>query len=144
MKTKIIVSFLLFSLLTIACHKKSAPPSANLGEKAMEVTVDASADMSATGAAYSVENILIKGDVLSVFISHSGGCKDHTFELISNGMYAKSMPPQLSLCLKHTNNEDMCKKLILKELKFNISKIKYQGSKSLLVKLGDKSVNYEY
>ncbi len=106
------------------------------------VTVDAQADMSTTGAAYNVDSISVEGDVLSVFVNYSGGCKEHSFELLSNGMYAKSLPPQISVCLKHTNNEDNCRKLVMQELKFNIAALHYKGNGATIVKLGDKKVTF--
>ncbi len=150
MKTRIIASTLIMiSVLSLACHKKAMKQSGDSAPKAeaktaQEVKVDPAADMAATGSAYKLDSIALKGDVLSVFLNYSGGCKDHSFELVSNGMYAKSMPPQLSLCLKHTGNDDMCKKLVMQELKFDISKIKYKGSNSLTVKLGEQSAIYNY
>lgn len=145
MQKKTTVRSLAFILILVtACHNKSMTQSADTTPKTNEVKIDPATDMSATGAAYRLDSLSLNGDVLSVFVNYSGGCKEHTFELISNGMYAKSMPPQISLCLKHTNNEDMCKKLVVQELKFNISKIKYERSKSLVVRLGDKGLNYNY
>ena len=143
-KKIILVTAFVLSIVVAACHKKGMTKTADNSPKANEVKVDATADMSATGGAYKLDSLSLKGDELSVFVNYSGGCKEHSFELISNGMYAKSLPPQLMLCLKHTSNDDMCKKLVMQELKFNISKIKYQGGKSVVVKLGEKSVNYNY
>jgi len=105
-------------------------------------SVDPQADMSVTGAAYNVDSISLSGDVLSVFVNYSGGCKDHSFELISNGMYAKSMPPQVSVILKHTNNGDNCRKLVMEELKFNVAALRYNGGKTTVIKMGDKKVTY--
>ncbi len=144
MKKYCFTAFLFLCLLTSACHKKLITQPVESIPKTEEVKVDAGADLSATGAAYRIDSIGIVGDVLFVFVNYSGGCNEHSFELISNGKYAKSLPPQLSLCLKHSNNGDMCKKLVSQELKFDISKIKYQASKALEIKLGDKSINYNY
>jgi hypothetical protein len=84
----------------------------------------------------------VNENILSVYVNYSGGCKPHVFDLVSNGMYSKSLPPQISVCLKHANNGDACRKLIMRELKFDISKLKYAGNKTVVVKLGDKEVNY--
>jgi len=95
--------------------------------------------MTSTGAPYKVDSISIDGDILSVFVNYSGGCKEHTFDLVSNGMYAKSMPPQISVVLKHTNNGDNCRELVMKELKFDVSPLKYKGGNVTVIKLGDKT-----
>jgi hypothetical protein len=141
------ISLILFStlLLLTACHKKAMVQSNDAAADGLDkVIVDAKADMTATGNLYHIDSIRIQGNVLSAFVNYSGGCKEHSFELISNGIYDKSNPPQIALCLKHKSNEDMCRKLIMRELKFNISSIKIKGKKSLVVNLGSEHVTYTY
>jgi hypothetical protein len=145
----------LSSVLFIGCHKKplnkTADRSATVEKtenkqaaspEVKSAIVDAGTDMAASGAMYNVDSMTINNDTLSIFVNYSGGCKEHTFDLYSNGMYAKSLPPQLSLCLKHTNNGDACRKLIMKELKFNVSNLKYAGKKTVVLKLGENKVTY--
>lgn len=148
-KKLIAASFIVISMFSVACHKKATKQTDETTPKeeaktAQEVKVDPAADMAATGSAYKLDSISLKGDVLSVYVNYSGGCKDHSFELVSNGMYAKSLPPQLSLCLKHTGNDDMCKKLVMQELKFDISKVRYKTGSSVTIKVGEQSVAYNY
>ena len=146
---------LIVSVLLLSCHDKAATASANSNSAAAAgntkqadaatvkaVTVDPAADMTATGAAYTVDSISIKENILSVFVSYSGGCKEHAFELLSNGMYAKSLPPQISVVLKHTNNGDNCRELVMKELKFDVSALKYKSGNTTVIRLGDKKANY--
>jgi hypothetical protein len=149
---KIIV--LLFGTALIAassCHKKamvkeSGPTPETASPQQMnevkKATVDAGADMGSTGSAYKIDSLAISGNILSVFVNYSGGCKEHSFELVSNGMYAKSMPPQLSLCLKHSGNDDQCKKLVMQELKFDVSELRYKPGNTVVLKIGDKKINY--
>ncbi len=96
---------------------------------------------------FKLESIQCDGDVLLVNIQYSGGCKDHSFELITNGIYLKSMPPQLMLTLEHQNNGDVCRELINKTLAFNVSGIQYKGSNELWLKVNGekgKEVLYTY
>ncbi len=148
------ISATLFS----SCHKKqinqttsspasvavepTKPPQEAALPEIKNAIVDAETDMANTGAMYTVDSIKINNDTLSVFVNYSGGCKEHSFDLYSNGMYAKSLPPQLSLCLKHTNNGDACRKLVMKELKFTINNLKYPGKNTVVLKLGDKKATY--
>ena len=120
-------------------EEKQETPPANEVKNAI---VDTETDMANTGSIYRVDSMKINNDTLSVFVNYSGGCKEHSFDLYSNGMYAKSLPPQLSLCLRHTNNGDACRKLIMKELKFTINNLKYQGKNTVILKLGDKKATY--
>jgi hypothetical protein len=144
-----ILSIILFS----ACHHKEMAKTtdavkttnvANPVSATKEVTIDPSADMAATGAMYQNTGFEIKGDTLVLTVQYSGGCKEHNWELVSNGMYAKSLPPQISVCLKHTNNGDACRELKIQELKFNISKLKNPSGKTVVVKMGENSARYSY
>ena len=140
-------------VLFFACHKKSSNKSQVIAKEAVKsepkidstiknAIIDTQIDMATTGAFYKIDSIKINEDILSVFVNYSGGCKTHSFDLYSNGMYAKSMPPQLSLCLKHNNNGDNCRGLLLQELKFNVSNLKYAGKSTVVLKLADKKVTY--
>lgn len=146
------IIILLSVTLLLACHKKEMTssktivpvntPAANASSEIKNVIVDSNLDIAAIGGALTnVDSLAIKGDVLSIFVNYSGGCKDHSFDLYSNGMYAKSLPPKLTLFLKHTDNDDGCRSLINQELKFNISAVKYTSSLSL--KVGSKFIKYE-
>lgn len=150
--------FFLSAVLFFSCHKKqisqtntsSAVVSTEKSEtkataaqpEVKNAIVNAETDMTNTGSMYNVDSIKVTNDTLSVFVNYSGGCKEHSFELYSNGMYAKSLPPQLSLCLRHTGNGDACRKLIMQELKFNINNLKYPGKNTVVLKLGDKKATY--
>ncbi|MES2284928.1 MAG: hypothetical protein V4547_04505 [Bacteroidota bacterium] len=146
------IIILLSVTLFQACHKKEmagsktiAPvntPSPTASSEIKNVIVDSDLDIATIGGALTnIDSLAIKGDVLSIFVNYSGGCKDHSFDLYSNGMYAKSLPPKLTLFLKQTDNDDGCRSLINQELKFNISAVKYTSSLSL--KVGSKFIKYE-
>lgn len=161
MKKLVAFATLTISVLLISCHHKDAAASAGSNTAAAgttsasatgstkqteapvkAVTVDAATDMNATGAAYTVDSMSMNKNILSVFVTYSGGCKEHTFELLSNGMYAKSLPPQVSVVLKHTNNGDNCRELVMKELKFDVSALKYKSGNTTIIKMGDKRATY--
>ena len=140
------------SVLFSACHKKAmsasganAPANKTSSKTISEiknVIIDPKLDiMNIGGAAVNVDSLAISGDILSVFVNYSGGCKEHSFDLYSNSMYAKSLPPKLKLFLKHTNNDDGCRELINAELKFNVAATK--SGKSLSLQVGNKFIKYE-
>ena len=89
----------------------------------LEPTVDNSFTIPDGKPDYIIQSAEIKDSVLTINLSYTGGCKDHNFELMFNGMYMKSLPRKASLYLKHKSNGDICKKLILLELKYNLSSI---------------------
>ncbi len=148
-----IVTVFISVTLLVACHKKNISQSTSDTSKTVKqqakieiknAIVDPQVDMANKGAAYTIDSISIAGDILSVFINYTGGCKEHSFDLYSNKMYGKSLPPQLSLCLRHSDEGDACRELIMKELKFNVSNLKYPGKTTLILKIGDKRATYIY
>lgn len=148
MQKHFIIVILSSVTLLLACHKKEMSKKAVAHQTTSEniktapvikdAIIDPEADIMDTGGAYNIDSLQINADILSVFVNYSGGCKEHSFELYSRGMYGKSLPPQLSLCLRHNNNGDACNDLVQQELKFNIVKLKYSGKNTLILKLGDK------
>jgi hypothetical protein len=151
MKKYFFATIVLLPLLTAACYNKALTNSNKVSSTSAKqsstseiknVIVDQKTDLANLGGTnVNVDSLKIKGDTLSIFVNYGGGCKEHNFELYSNGAYAKSLPPKLTLYLVHTNNNDRCRELIMRELKFNISNIKY--TKSLSIKIADKYIMYE-
>jgi hypothetical protein len=87
-----------------------------------------------------IDSLTIQGDILSVFIAYGGGCKIHEFDLYAVSGPNSTVVPE-ALFLRHQNNGDQCRKLIMKELKFNIAKIK-PGSLQIQLSLGGHIINY--
>ncbi len=83
--------------------------------------------------AFTIKSHRLEGDILSLTVTYSGGCQEHTFELASNGAYAKSLPPQCRLRLIHDGNDDNCRSLIETKLKFNVKDLQYPGTKELVL-----------
>ncbi|MEI6489451.1 MAG: hypothetical protein WCP52_10840 [Bacteroidota bacterium] len=141
---------LLLGISLFACHQKEITKTdnnkpisnASTGDETKAVVIDASMDVSSTGAMYTIDSMKITGNILSIMVNYSGGCKTHEWELISNGLFEKSLPPKVAVCLKHKNNGDACRELVTKELKFNIAKLKSPNSKTVIVKIGDKQIRY--
>lgn len=69
---------------------------------------------------------VVTGDSLFLKVSFAGGCGDHNFSLISNGMLKKSLPPQLEvkLCDK---TDDSCEQLQTRDLVFDLSPFAPKG-----------------
>jgi iron only hydrogenase large subunit-like protein len=140
----------IFVLVLMACHSKKATvkecdsnvPVSITTTEISSVIINPKVDFANMNTACRVDSLSINGDVLSVFVNYSGGCKLHLFELYTDGMYAKSLPPQVTIFLKHIDNGDACRELIMQELKFDISKLKYPNQHTVVVKLGEKNIKY--
>lgn len=152
MQKTIVTGIILFIVLISACHKKTLVRSSkknnttvsavNDVSKIKDVIIDPLTNMNDTGASYIIDSVKVNNDIISIFVNYSGGCQTHSFDLHSNGAYGKSLPPQVSVCLKHISNNDGCRQLISEELKFNIAKLKYQGQKTVIIQVGNKQRVY--
>ena len=74
---------------------------------------------------------MIEGDTLTVSVSFSGGCKEHEFTLVTDGVFLESDPVQIGDCrLAHNANDDPCEAYPTEEHQFDLSIIKglYQSA----------------
>jgi hypothetical protein len=65
----------------------------------------------------------IDGDVLTLDLEFGGGCRDHDFQMISNGGFMESLPVQLRLFLRHDGNDDPCEALLHERVFFDLTPI---------------------
>lgn len=72
----------------------------------------------------TISAMRIEGDMLRLTVTHSGGCKDHTYQLYTSGAVMKSYPPQMTLHLAHNAHGDACRALITQDLTFDLSPLK--------------------
>lgn len=93
---------------------------------------------------FNVERMEMEGDRLLLAVSYSGGCEEHIFNLYSDGRYAKSYPPQLTLFLEHIDNNDRCRAMIQKELVFDITDAQYPGTSEVVIRLNNTEINTRY
>lgn len=95
---------------------------------------------------FTIQSLSLTHDVLTLVVNYSGGCKEHKFELFSSGNYAKSVPPQLNLFLKHTDNEDHCRKLVVDTLRFDVTPTRYDGQQEVVLRFNNtkQTLRYQY
>jgi len=131
--------------LNLGCKTKQATTSQTESkqEKVGKVIIDENTNMTDIGSSYNLDSVSIAGKILSVFVSYSGGCKEHVFKAYSSKLYSKSLPPQVGVCVKHETADDNCRKLVMQELKFDISSILMDTYSEVVVKVGDKKVTYK-
>jgi hypothetical protein len=150
MKTLRLSLFLLFGAVLIgfpACHSAQKTGMSTTKDISLqEVCIDQACDVNTSGDAFKTDTAFVEKDMLTLRVNYGGGCKDHSFDLVSNGQFTKSIPPQVSLVLKHQANGDQCKNLVYRDLHFNISKLRYPGPnrKSVILHLGTFTLTYNY
>ena len=70
---------------------------------------------------FTLENIEIAGDTITLNATYSGGCNEHDFSLyMSPAAFFESYPVQANLYLRHNGYDDACDALISKEVSFNL------------------------
>ena len=86
----------------------------------------------------TIEKALIEGDTLTIIITYGGGCGTIVDKLLTCGNFMESNPVQLDISLSHQDN-DFCKALIRKEIKFDLSplaqyyKSSYQTTNGIII-----------
>ena len=69
----------------------------------------------------------IDGDILTLVVQYSGGCKEHVFSAHTNGMLMKSLPPKMGVYIEHNGNQDLCKSLVVDTVLIDLTPIKKIG-----------------
>ena len=80
-------------------------------------------------APIQISGVAIEGNTMLIDLSYSGGCGEHSFEMIGSLMMAKSLPPIRTVHLIHITTEDKCKKLIMTQIKVDISDLAFKKEK---------------
>ena len=107
--------------------------------------IDSEAYVNAPSSLLTINSLEINDDCLKINFS-AGGCNGNTWEvqLIDSGAVLESMPPQRNLRLS-LKNEELCYAYITKELTFDISNLKVDGSEvQLNITNSDATIVYEY
>jgi hypothetical protein len=84
--------------------------------------------------AYQIRSAEVVQQQLHIEVSYSGGCEGHVFELFTDGLLMKSLPPKQNFFLKHYANKDACEELFTETLVFDLTGTASQGN-SLIVLL---------
>ncbi|HZI09049.1 MAG TPA: hypothetical protein VE153_01595, partial [Myxococcus sp.] len=73
-----------------------------------------------------LKSLEVQGDTLVARVMHSGGCKEHTYELLWSGSFQKSAAGegQAELVLAHDANGDACEALLNRTASFDLTPLK--------------------
>ncbi len=77
-------------------------------------------------------------------ISYHGGCGKNNFELYSNGLLMKSMPPQLEIYLEREQENETCNDEIKQLLKFDLSPVKKPGNAKIILNINSAENKLEW
>ena len=87
------------------------------------------AEVPIDNAPVTMSSVEIKGDIVTLEVSYSGGCGTHEFNLFVSNLFMESNPVQTESILSHVT-EDACEALITEKLTFDLLPIRefYQRS----------------
>ena len=96
-------------------------PEPRLGDATPLRVVDGIMDgMPAFGDGVTVREVRLDGDILEVDVGYGGGCEEHVFELVWDGLVLETFPGQVNLRLTHDGNGDVCEAYIMPTLRFDL------------------------
>ena len=137
-------SILAFSALLFGCNTTKEV----LDIDPIDVKKAQIGDVTQETAQTTITSVKLEGNILSLGVEYSGGCKDHSFELIGSAAIMKSIPPKRSIKLMHESNGDTCRELVSETIKFDIRALAHtetSGSEIVLLLDGYKeSISYVY
>lgn len=105
-----------------------APPPAEVAPDAekkdllpLEVT-----DAPAARDPINIVGVSVEGDVLALYVSHGGGCRQHGYGLQWTGQIQDQAAgtPRVELTLVHDANGDLCKRFVRETLRFDLSSLR--------------------
>lgn len=143
---KMILLLFFTSIFFTQCASTYKAQNIQANIDAQEVRVDPSIRLDDKTDRMTIKSAEHNGDILILDVSYSGGCADHVFELVSNGKYKSTYPPELEIKLLHNSNGDGCRGVIDKKLYFNIQPFQYAGTTQVLLVLKNtnKTLDYTY
>lgn len=134
MKTTFIIATFILAAGLLSCGSTkdvgSAEVSADQKVPEAELVDDFSTYRS---AAITIKSILIKGDIMTIHVTYSGGCEEHEFQLLGTTALQKSMPMKRGVMLYHDNKGDSCRELVDEILVFDITALGVSGQEVILM-----------
>lgn len=69
--------------------------------------------------AVALNSAVFNGDKLSLSVSYSGGCGEHSFTLYSSNVNIAIFPPVVTAWLVHDGNGDLCEAYLTESIEFD-------------------------
>ena len=138
------IFFFSLVLLLVQCKSGFQSSAYEIPEETLTVKIDPSENIQKRGDRTSISRMEVLGDFLSINVSYSGGCEEHEFELITDGRYSATYPPEIELVLRHDANNDRCRSYIDETLFFDLKPLQYDGTTRIVIRLTNNDNLYEY
>ena len=71
---------------------------------------------------YNIESVKREGNKLKINVNYNGGCKDHSFDIVWDGVVNLSYPGKVNLIVKHNANGDTCEGLVHDSIEIDLNR----------------------
>ena len=61
---------------------------------------------------------------MRVTVQYGGGCARHEFRVVASHVFMESHPVQSAIAIRHNANGDMCRALLTRDLRFDLSALR--------------------
>jgi len=136
--------FVSLTILLVQCKSGFQSSAYEIPEETLTVKIDPSENIQKRGDRTSISRMEVLGDFLSINVSYSGGCEEHEFQLITDGRYSATYPPEIEVVLRHDANNDRCRSYIDETLFFDLKPLQYDGTTRIVIRLTNNDNLYEY
>jgi hypothetical protein len=126
-------SFIIVLVFLASCGNSKNIEKAEEGIPSVELLDNF--DAFKKSASVSILGVLLEQNDLTISFTYSGGCEEHNFKLIGLRSLEKTLPPKRSIKLFHNSNNDSCRELITRSIKFDISLFGYKKDEYVLLNL---------
>ncbi len=121
--------YLLFLLILLnACEQSDLDPAEQDSKKAETVLNQQIYDetLAKRGNAegsdpFEILKVSQRGNQLYVKVSYSGGCEEHLFQAIWNGVALFTEPPTVPILLTHDDQDDMCDAILQETIQIDLN-----------------------
>lgn len=93
----------------------------------------------------------IQGDTLSLVVRYGGGCREHRFALLIDPAFMESLPVQVAARLAHDADGDLCRALLTRTLRFDLTPLREHfrasygaGGGSVAIRLAGRRIIYTF
>ena len=107
--------------LAAGCRDGSVPTPPAHPEPPAPVAFGSTADLQSDP--FALNSASVTGNVLTISVSYSGGCRSHEFVLTAAESFQESSPAQLPMVLTHEDNDDPCEAYPTEQRRFDLTPI---------------------
>lgn len=137
----------LFSILAVSAFLFSCNNTKEVLEiEPIDVKKAQLGDLSQESDPITINSAVLEGNMLTLEVEYSGGCVDHSCDLVGSEGVMKSLPAKRAIKLIHHGNGDTCREMVSETLKFDIKALALKettGSEIILLLDGTKeSISY--